>query len=85
MGVDQCELALPFERPLSGQALVEHAAERVDVGTAVDIATVDLLGWDVVERPDQASVPRQAARRGQVPGEAEVAEIRMLAFRALLR
>ena len=79
MGVDERELALPLERALSGQTFVEHAAERVDIGAAVDRTTSDLLGRDVVERADEAAVAGQAADRGDVPGEAEVADEGVLA------
>ena len=41
------------KRRLSRQALVEHAPERVDVGTAVKRLTADLLRRNVVERPDE--------------------------------
>ena len=38
-------------RWLTGQAFVQDAAERVDVGAAVDGAAFDLLGGDVVDVP----------------------------------
>ena len=43
-----------LERRLAGQALVQHAAERVDVGARVDRLAADLLGRDVVERARRA-------------------------------
>ena len=59
---DDRELALAVERPLPGKALVEDAAERVDVGAAVDRAALDLLGRHVVDRADEAALAGQAAR-----------------------
>ena len=43
MGEDDGQLAVTLERPLTGQALEEDAAERVDVCTTVDRAALDLL------------------------------------------
>ena len=40
------------EDGLAGQALVEHAAERVDVRAAVDRRAVELLGREVGGRAD---------------------------------
>jgi DNA-binding SARP family transcriptional activator len=62
------------------QALVEDAAKRVDVGAAVDRAALDLLGRDIVDRPDEAAVAREAADRGDMTREAEVADVRVLAL-----
>ncbi len=69
MGEHDRELALPIEGARARQALEENAAERVDVGAAVDLAALDLLGRDVVDGADEASVGRQAAGRRQVSGE----------------
>ena len=41
------------ERDAPGEALVEHAAERVDVCPAVHVRVLDLLRRDVVDRPQQ--------------------------------
>ena len=68
VGEDDRELALAVERPRSRQTLVEDAAERVDVGSAVDRSALDLLGRDVVDRADEASLPGQAADRRDMPG-----------------
>ena len=73
------QLALALERPLAREALEEHAAERVDVGAAVDLLAADLLGRDVVDRADEAAVAGEAADRRDVPREAEVADVRVLA------
>ena len=43
----------------AGEALEEDAAERVDVGAASTGIALDLLGRDVVDRPDEL------ARRGE--------------------
>ena len=80
---DHRELALAVERPTPCEALEEDAAERVDVGAAVDVAALDLLGRDVVDRADEAAIRRQAARRGKMAGEAEVAHVRVLCIRFL--
>ena len=37
----------------AGQAVEEQAGERVDVGAGVDVAALDLLGRDVVDRPHE--------------------------------
>ncbi len=61
------ELALALERASPREALVEDAAERVESARAVDLAALDLLGRDVVDRADEATVTCQAAdgrRRG---------------------
>ena len=74
------ELALAVERAPPREALEEDAAERVDVGSAVDVAALDLLRRDVVDRADEAAVRREAAGRREVPSEAEVADVRVLSF-----
>ena len=48
-------------RDLAGQHLVQHAAERVHVGAAVDVTALDLLGRDVVRRADPRPRARQVA------------------------
>ena len=80
-GVHDGELALAFERTATGEAGEEDAAERVDVGSCVERSALDLLGRDVVDRADEPPVAGQAAGRGEVPGEAEVADVRMVALR----
>ena len=42
------------EDPFAGEALVEHAAERVDVRAAVDRQAFELLGREVGRRADRA-------------------------------
>jgi hypothetical protein len=64
------------ERRFAGEALVEHAAERVHVGPRVHVVAPDLLGGEVVERADDT------ARVGRGPAEllrdAEVGEVRVI-------
>ena len=62
-----------------GQALVEHAAERVDVGAAVDRLALDLLRREVVDGAEERPAAGEARDRRGVLGESEVAEIRVLA------
>ena len=81
MRKDDRELALALERALTRKTLEQHTAEGVDVGTAVDRAAFDLFGCNVVDRPDEAAVARQAANRRHVPCKAEVADIDPLTVR----
>ena len=54
----------PGERRLAGQHLVEHAAERVDVGAGVDVAlAARLLGAHVGRRADGEAGLGELARR----------------------
>jgi hypothetical protein len=43
------EVRVPRERRLPDEALVEDAAERIDVRPPVDLLARDLLGGDVVD------------------------------------
>ena len=79
MREDDRELALPVEGPRIRQALVQNTTERVDVGATVDLPALDLLGRDVVDRAHKAALAGQAAHRGHVSRQAEVAEVRVLA------
>ena len=81
MGEHDRQLALALERPLAREALEQHAAERVDVDSSVDRLPADLLRRDVVDRADEPAVAGEAADRRDVPREAEVADIRLLAVR----
>ena len=71
------ELLVARERRRAGEALEEHAAERVDVGAAVDGAALDLLRRHVVDGADEALRARQALDGRRVLREAEVAEVRL--------
>ena len=67
------------ERRVAGEQLVEHAAERVDVGAGVDPLAADLLGRDVVEGPDEGAGRGDAGARVDLAGEPEVGEVGVLA------
>src|SRR5689334_1949625 len=77
------ELALPLERLRSNQALEQDAAERVQVGTPVDLVSLDLLRRDVVDRANEAAIAREARNRGDVTSQTEVAHERALLTVAL--
>ena len=62
----------------AGEHLVEHAAERVDVGPPVDRPGLDLLGRDVVRGPDPGAGAGQAAGRPEPLGEPEVGQVDVL-------
>ena len=76
MGLQHGDLALTCVRRFARQAVVEHAAEGVDVGPPVERLAADLLGTAVVdraeERPGVGHAPRARALR-----EPEVAQIRV--------
>ncbi len=65
------------ERRLAGEALVEEAAERVDVGAAVDLFAADLLGGDVVGGAERAAGAERGCRVAEVAAEPEVGKIDM--------
>ena len=79
MREDDGELGLALEGPLAREGLEEDTAEPVDVRAAVDDPALDLLGRDVVNGADEAAIAGQAADRGDVAREAEVADVRALA------
>ena len=70
VGVERGGVGAAPERRLAGQALVEQAAERVDVGAAVDLLAADLLGGDVVGGAERLGRRRAGAprRRGSGSG-----------------
>ncbi len=76
MRLEHGELGVPCEGRPAGEAVEDHAAERVDVGARVDRASFDLLGRGVVGRPEEEAGPR---RRGRAHGlrEPEVAQVDM--------
>ena len=43
MRVQDGDLGVPVERRLAGEGLVEDAGERIDVGSRIDLAPLDLL------------------------------------------
>ena len=62
------------ERRLAGDQLVQHAAERVEVGARRDFAAERLLRRHVRDRADEHAVHRQP-RLLEGDGEAEVADL----------
>ena len=74
MRLQHCDLAIARVRRLTRQAVVQDAAERVDVGAAVERLAPDLLGAAVVDCPEEGAglCHRLGAR---ALGEAEVAEV----------
>ena len=58
--VEHGDLGLAHERRLAGQALEEHAAERVRVGAARRAGALDLLRRDVGDRADEHALAGQA-------------------------
>ncbi len=55
---------LAVERRLAGQQLVEDDAERVEVGARVDLASLGLLGREVLRRADDRARLGHLARAG---------------------
>ena len=70
------QLGVARERRLPGEAFVEHAAERVLVGAAVDVAAFDLLGRGIGRRADarasSSGRPSGSARRLRQPEVGQV-------------
>ena len=75
MGEEHRRVGEPGERRPAGQALVEQAAERVEVGAAVHLLAADLLRGDVVDRAERLGRAERRARLAQAPGEAEVGQV----------
>ena len=65
-----------LERALAGEELVEHEAERVEVGLHREFAAVELLGRHVLRRAGLRFAADDAGRRA---GEAEVGDLRAAA------
>ena len=72
-------LVLALVRTFSGQALVEDAAERVDVDATVHRLPLDLLRCQVVDGAEDLPAAGEARDGRGVLGQSEVAEIRVLA------
>ena len=68
------DLRVLVVRRRSGQALVEHATEGIDVGARVERLALELLGRRVLRRPDEHARLRQSAC-ALVLGDAEVREV----------
>ena len=63
------------KRRLPDEALVEHAAERVDIRPPVDLLTGDLLGSDVVDGAQQVAVVADSGLLGDPLREPEVRQV----------
>jgi len=57
-------VGLAPEGSASAQRLVEDDPERVDVGASVDRLALDLLGGDVLGRPDHEALGGEVAALG---------------------
>ena len=77
------DIGRPREGRLAGQALVEDAAQRVDVRALVERVARDLLGSDVLEGAHDLARDRHAGQRPGALGQAEVREIAVLTSRRL--
>ena len=64
-----------MEGRLAGERLVEHAAERIDVGARVHLPALDLLGCAVLDRSDKGAGTR-CPGRGELLDRAEVRQVR---------
>jgi hypothetical protein len=88
VGPQQCGVVVPAEGELSGQALVQDAAQGVDVRAVAHRLALDLLGGDIVDGAEEVSGARQPTRQlRRSLGEAEVGEVHVAAAggpRALL-
>ena len=80
---EERDVGRPRERRLPGQALVEDAAERVDVRALVERVARDLLGGDVLERADDLAGGGDSRERARALGQPEVAEVAVLATAGL--
>jgi hypothetical protein len=76
VGIQGRSVGAASERRLAREALVEQAAQRIDVCTSVDIATADLLGSDVIDRAEQARLG--GVRFTHAVGQSEIGAIDML-------
>ena len=74
MRVQDRQLAVTLEWGLPDEALVEHAAERVDVGSRVHREALDLLGGRVVDGAEEEAGSGKALR-GRVLDHAEVGQV----------
>src|SRR5688500_2859705 len=77
MRVENCRIRLLRIRHTSGQALIEDGGKRVDVASGARRLATNLLGRDVVQRPNELARSRQPCRSQRL-GEAEVGQVRVL-------
>ena len=75
MGEHDRELRVAPERGLPDEALVEHAAERVDVCLPVDLLPRDLLRGDVVDRAQQVVAVSASGLLRDPSRQAEVGQV----------
>ena len=73
-GADETRVRLTLERFLAREHLVEHAAERKDVGPRVGLLTFELLGGHVLKRAQNGALRGDRGRRS--PSEANVLRLR---------
>ena len=66
------------ERRIAAQTFEQQAAERVDVGSTVDLLARDLLRGNVVDGPDELPVLREPHSLRQALGQTEVGEVGMI-------
>ncbi len=71
---DDRERVVTVERQSAGDQLVEHDAERIEIGAAVDRLTERLLGREVRGGADDETLVRHAARCAR-EGESEVGDL----------
>src|SRR4029077_10834961 len=62
---------------VAGQTLVEHTAQRVDVGATVDVSVGDLLRGEVIDRSNEGAAAG-GPLSGDVAGESEVTQVRVV-------
>ena len=79
MGEQQSHRAVAAEGRLARQALVQHAAQRVEVGAPVDLPALDLLRSDVLRGAEELAALGQAGFLSRALGEPEVRQVDVLA------
>jgi hypothetical protein len=75
VGEHHRDVGVATERRLTDQALIQHAAQRVDVRPPVDLVAGDLLGGHVVDRAHQVTAQARAGLVGEPLGETEVRQV----------
>ena len=76
--VDRRCLRVARERHLAGQALEQHAPQRVEIRAAIGLLGADALGGDVVDRSDELVGGREPTIGRGVFGQPEVGEVHVL-------
>ena len=72
------DLLVAREGQVAGQALEEHAGQRVLVAATGGLGALDLLGSDVVDGADEGPGGRELDGRGGVLRQAEVGQVAVL-------